>query len=423
MLLSSYNHEPLPGDCFEESSALSSQGGELMLPSSNSAAGPLPNCSMQVEHGLKSSSGGGGGGGGGDQSSAPTRALRIKPQPNQVLKCPRCNSLNTKFCYYNNYSLTQPRHFCKNCRRYWTKGGALRNVPIGGGCRKNKRAKQNKSSSSDQSSTVPAVEKASFGGGGDHSLAGRHGQLLAASTSSLYEDGIHELAYSRIPHSLRLGDHSGSSGLSFEIPRVPGGGGHQAPSFINLPAGAFEAGAEHGLSTATLNFQGLMKHENGGEFAPIYEPSLNLLGGAGVPAAPPQLSDTGLGPSGFSIGLDNFVGLGLNGDLKSWRQQQQQQQQQKMTALEGPEQQQQQQQDGIGIGIHHHHHLHQSLLGHLAAADHGSSSDRPPKGKSQDRIHDSQHSSSEWQGQQQQQQESSFLEAAAGGGTGGSGGG
>ncbi|KAL2522797.1 dof zinc finger protein DOF5.7-like [Forsythia ovata] len=53
-------------------------------------------------------------------------------------KCPRCDSSNTKFCYYNNYNLTQPRHFCKTCRRYWTKGGALRNVPIGGGCRKNK---------------------------------------------------------------------------------------------------------------------------------------------------------------------------------------------------------------------------------------------------------------------------------------------
>ncbi|KAG2405443.1 Dof zinc finger protein [Vigna angularis] len=26
----------------------------------------------------------------------------------------------------------------ETCRRYWTKGGALRNVPIGGGCRKNK---------------------------------------------------------------------------------------------------------------------------------------------------------------------------------------------------------------------------------------------------------------------------------------------
>ncbi|XP_047319199.1 dof zinc finger protein DOF5.7 [Impatiens glandulifera] len=57
------------------------------------------------------------------------------------MKCPRCDSPNTKFCYYNNYSLTQPRHFCKTCRRYWTKGGALRSVPIGGGCRKNRKMK------------------------------------------------------------------------------------------------------------------------------------------------------------------------------------------------------------------------------------------------------------------------------------------
>ncbi|XP_075507922.1 dof zinc finger protein DOF5.7-like isoform X1 [Primulina tabacum] len=58
-----------------------------------------------------------------------------------ALKCPRCDSTNTKFCYYNNYNLTQPRHFCKTCRRYWTKGGALRNVPIGGGSRKTKKLK------------------------------------------------------------------------------------------------------------------------------------------------------------------------------------------------------------------------------------------------------------------------------------------
>ncbi|KAL3721816.1 hypothetical protein ACJRO7_034196 [Eucalyptus globulus] len=68
-------------------------------------------------------------------------------QPEQALKCPRCDSSNTKFCYYNNYSLTQPRHFCKTCRRYWTKNGALRNVPIGGGCRKNKKLKPSSASS------------------------------------------------------------------------------------------------------------------------------------------------------------------------------------------------------------------------------------------------------------------------------------
>ncbi|TKY64872.1 Dof zinc finger protein DOF2.4 [Spatholobus suberectus] len=62
-------------------------------------------------------------------------------QPDAAQKCPRCESTNTKFCYYNNYSLSQPRHFCKTCRRYWTRGGALRNVPVGGGCRRNKRNK------------------------------------------------------------------------------------------------------------------------------------------------------------------------------------------------------------------------------------------------------------------------------------------
>ncbi|MCE3049580.1 hypothetical protein HAX54_045203 [Datura stramonium] len=58
-------------------------------------------------------------------------------EPDQQLPCPRCDSTNTKFCYYNNYNLSQPRHFCKSCRRYWTHGGTLRDIPIGGGSRKN----------------------------------------------------------------------------------------------------------------------------------------------------------------------------------------------------------------------------------------------------------------------------------------------
>ncbi|KAF3331638.1 dof zinc finger protein DOF5.1 isoform X1 [Carex littledalei] len=83
------------------------------------------------------------------------------PQPEQALKCPRCESTNTKFCYYNNYSLTQPRHFCKTCRRYWTRGGALRNVPVGGGCRRNKRSKSTSSANKSSSSSVTSVSSAS----------------------------------------------------------------------------------------------------------------------------------------------------------------------------------------------------------------------------------------------------------------------
>ncbi|KAG6429449.1 hypothetical protein SASPL_107500 [Salvia splendens] len=74
-----------------------------------------------------------------------------RPQKEQPLNCPRCKSTNTKFCYYNNYSLSQPRYFCKSCRRYWTEGGTLRNVPVGGSSRKNKRS----SSSSTKKLTPP----------------------------------------------------------------------------------------------------------------------------------------------------------------------------------------------------------------------------------------------------------------------------
>ncbi|KAJ4796476.1 DOF zinc finger protein 1 [Rhynchospora pubera] len=59
-------------------------------------------------------------------------------KPDKILPCPRCHSMDTKFCYYNNYNVNQPRHFCKNCQRYWTAGGSMRNVPVGAGRRKSK---------------------------------------------------------------------------------------------------------------------------------------------------------------------------------------------------------------------------------------------------------------------------------------------
>ncbi|EOA38023.1 hypothetical protein CARUB_v10009494mg [Capsella rubella] len=59
-------------------------------------------------------------------------------KPDKILPCPRCNSANTKFCYFNNYNVNQPRHFCRNCQRYWTAGGSMRTVPVGSGRRKNK---------------------------------------------------------------------------------------------------------------------------------------------------------------------------------------------------------------------------------------------------------------------------------------------
>ncbi|OAY72744.1 Dof zinc finger protein DOF5.3 [Ananas comosus] len=79
-----------------------------------------------------------------------------RPQIWPPLRCPRCDSANTKFCYYNNYSRLQPRYLCKACRRHWTEGGTLRNVPVGGG-RKNKR---NTATSSKAATTATATATA-----------------------------------------------------------------------------------------------------------------------------------------------------------------------------------------------------------------------------------------------------------------------
>ncbi|XP_022728001.1 cyclic dof factor 3-like [Durio zibethinus] len=75
-----------------------------------------------------------------EQSDATNSQEKTLKKPDKILPCPRCNSMDTKFCYYNNYNINQPRHFCKACQRYWTEGGTMRNVPVGAGRRKNKNS-------------------------------------------------------------------------------------------------------------------------------------------------------------------------------------------------------------------------------------------------------------------------------------------
>ncbi|XP_066353932.1 dof zinc finger protein DOF5.8-like [Miscanthus floridulus] len=71
-------------------------------------------------------------------------------------QCPRCASRDTKFCYYNNYNTAQPRHFCRACRRYWTLGGSLRNVPVGGSTRKRPRPRPARSTRAMTAAAVAA---------------------------------------------------------------------------------------------------------------------------------------------------------------------------------------------------------------------------------------------------------------------------
>ncbi|KAL6638152.1 hypothetical protein ACP70R_025724 [Stipagrostis hirtigluma subsp. patula] len=160
-----------------------------------------------------------GGGGGAPGSGGPTGGSAVRPgsmterarlakipQPEPGLKCPRCESTNTKFCYFNNYSLSQPRHFCKTCRRYWTRGGALRNVPVGGGCRRNKRSKSSKSSSSSAASGSAA-------GGTSSSTSSTATGGSSATAAAIMPPQAHQLPFLASLHQLG-GDHHYSTGAS-----------------------------------------------------------------------------------------------------------------------------------------------------------------------------------------------------------------
>ncbi|XP_058749563.1 dof zinc finger protein DOF1.2-like [Vicia villosa] len=123
-----------------------------------------------------------------DQSNS-----KWKPHVEIAPNCPRCASTNTKFCYYNNYSLSQPRYFCKGCRRYWTKGGSLRNVPVGGGCRKHRRGRVVRNSqtghlSTDGSDSVDGDQQNQNNVSRDIDMAVVFAKFLNQNTSSTHGD-------------------------------------------------------------------------------------------------------------------------------------------------------------------------------------------------------------------------------------------
>ena len=132
--------------------------------------------------------------------------------------CPRCGSSNTKFCYYNNYSLTQPRYFCKGCRRYWTKGGSVRNVPVGGGCRKNRRGKSLRIPTDGVPSkglSCGVVPTDSIG----HSYGNKVNASAESNSSSAESDGSQidlALVYANFLNNKQPENKSG-----FEVPELP----------------------------------------------------------------------------------------------------------------------------------------------------------------------------------------------------------
>ncbi|XP_076945215.1 cyclic dof factor 1-like [Bidens hawaiensis] len=160
-----------------------------------------------------------------DEQSEQQKTLK---KPDKILPCPRCNSMDTKFCYYNNYNVNQPRHFCKNCQRYWTAGGTMRNVPVGAGRRKNKTSSSQyrqititETLPGDLNHTVLKPNGMVLTFGSDAPLCESIASGLKIADKTMRQDSFHK------PEELTIlgnssSDDNTNNGLSPQVPCYPG---------------------------------------------------------------------------------------------------------------------------------------------------------------------------------------------------------
>ncbi|XP_042378087.1 dof zinc finger protein DOF5.8-like [Zingiber officinale] len=123
----------------------------------------------------------------GGSAKAERKKQSVRTAAAAPLSCPRCESTNTKFCYYNNYSKLQPRHYCRACRRHWTDGGTLRDVPVGGSQKGKRGSRGDKHANvvaggAESSLTTPEAQEDNYSRSGGTSTAG------GGSFSSLFYD-------------------------------------------------------------------------------------------------------------------------------------------------------------------------------------------------------------------------------------------
>ncbi|XP_039020216.1 dof zinc finger protein DOF5.4-like isoform X2 [Hibiscus syriacus] len=175
---------------------------------------------------------------------------RLRPHNHQTLNCPRCDSLNTKFCYYNNYNFSQPRHFCKSCRRYWTKGGILRNVPVGGGCRKAKRTKTKASSETTTaaSSALPHPEQ-------QHREQAKANSHSSSESSSLTATNSNVAVTNNNKRNINNNGYGGGTAVS--EPKFYG-----TPNNLGFEPGLLEQGSDCGIFSGIGGFTSLITSSN-----------------------------------------------------------------------------------------------------------------------------------------------------------------
>lgn len=206
---------------FTDPDAASKTGEESVTPSTEKEATTLKTSKTEEEQG--------------NANNLQDKTLK---KPDKILPCPRCNSMDTKFCYYNNYNVNQPRHFCKNCQRYWTAGGTMRNVPVGAGRRKNKNSASHYRQITTVSETALQNTRTDLPNGVHHPSLKCNGTVVTfGSDTPLCESmaSVLDLADKTMDNYIRNGFHKPEE-LRSPVPYASGEKGddqHNKPSFTS----------------------------------------------------------------------------------------------------------------------------------------------------------------------------------------------
>eukprot|EP00892_Ulva_mutabilis_P007366 jgi/Ulvmu1/5000/UM021_0017.1 len=130
-------------------------------------------------------------------------------------QCPRCNAdtINTKFCYYNNYNINQPRYYCKACQRHWTDGGTLRKVETGAGKRNSRRQRSHSAAGGDAVANSKAPKTR---GGSLHPQPLSRGGAPATRRSSAAATVVSDMPSGPMMDSMLPDYNSSEAGASFQ---------------------------------------------------------------------------------------------------------------------------------------------------------------------------------------------------------------
>lgn len=178
--------------------------------------------------------------------------------------------------------------------RYWTRGGALRSVPVGGGCRRNKRSSNSNKSNNNNNNNSKSPASST-------STDGHQGTNNSGSTSTI---SSHSNSFS--------GPTSAGSLLGLMNPQIP-------PLRFMSPLGQFSSDHHHHhhhhftpSNHMNLNFSTSCGNVLGGTTEGMILNNNNNLLGAGAGA------DVGVG-----VGIGGVGSLLSSGNLEHWRMQQQ----------------------------------------------------------------------------------------------------